>query len=72
MTIEEQSIMDALAGALEKHHAHAQESCPVTFAGPDDSPQDVPTDLGEAYQESELWDQTRDALCAYKGLKGPT
>jgi len=66
--------MDALAAALKQHHEHSNNGPVVHFTdeanppGPVDMP--LPTNLADAYQESQLWDDTRDALCMYAAQKG--
>lgn len=46
---------------LRKHHLHASEGCNVFFEQ-DGKPIEIATDLGEAYQESALHDETCAAL----------
>jgi hypothetical protein len=53
-----------LVDALRNHHAHASESCNVFFEQ-DGKAIDIATDLGEAYQDSELCEKTYDALRAF-------
>lgn len=51
----------ALQTALRKHHTHASEECRVYFEQ-DGKPIDICTNLGEAYQESSLCEETLGAL----------
>lgn len=48
---------------LRKHHEHHQEECRVYFEQ-DGKPIDICTDLGEAYSESGLAEETVKALAA--------
>jgi len=54
-----------LADVLQAHHKHASEAGNVYFEQ-DGKPIDVVTDLGEAYQESDLCDKTMAALARAK------
>ena len=61
----------AMREALENHHAHASEDCEVWFNEPLPDGKAIaipfPTNLGEAYQESALCEQTLAALSTYAG-----
>lgn len=48
--------------ALKKVHAHNSESCIVYFRDEENEENEIPTDLGEAYQESELCESATKVL----------
>ena len=50
-----------LMEALRKHHQHAKEGA-VVFFEQDGKPSEIATDLGDAYQDSGLCEETCDAL----------
>lgn len=59
---------DELAAALKAQDDHHSESC-VVFFEQDGKPIEISTDLGEAYQESELCEKTGKAISNYKSIK---
>jgi hypothetical protein len=68
-----QTVCDGLAEMLKRHHEHSSDGPSVHFADNPNPPgridEKLPTNLGEAYQESQMFDDTRDALCNYNTYK---
>jgi len=60
-----------LVKALRAHHQHDSESCPVFFEQ-DGKPIELCTDLGEAYGESALAEQTVKALGTQAAMEVPS
>ena len=57
-----------LGGKLAKHHKHHSEPCTVYFEQ-DGKPIDVLTDLGDAYQDSALAEETGDSLARFNAME---
>lgn len=61
------AMAQELYGRLLIHHEHQSETCNVFFEQ-NGKPLDFSTDLGEAYQESDMYEKTTSVLWEYRNL----